>query len=60
MKRLYGISVDGCDDYTYIEYELTDKEYELIKKIAEKILEKITEKNDYGCQPVIFIEEVAT
>lgn len=54
MEKVYEIWVDGCDDSTYITFELTDKEYELVKRIAEEI----TETSEYKCQPIMSINEV--
>ena len=51
MKRIYEISVHGCDDSTTIEKELTFKEYELLKEIAEKI----TNTSTYRCMPTMTV-----
>ncbi|WP_427340959.1 hypothetical protein [Caloranaerobacter sp. DY30410] len=32
----YKISLHGCDDSTVFEMELTEEEYKLLKKIADK------------------------
>jgi len=54
MKKKYKISLDGCDDSTYIKIELTDTQYKLIKKIADE-----SEKaSSYGCEPTMTIEEI--
>lgn len=52
--KLYSIIVQGCDDSTRIEMELTLQEYELVKKIADKI----TETSTYSCMPRMTIEEL--
>ena len=52
--KTYKISVDGCDDSTEIEMELTGAEWALVKWIAQKI----TEASTYGCMPTMEIEEV--
>lgn len=49
--KKYITSVHGCDDSTYTEMELTQKEFELISKLAEKI----TEASTYGCMPTMRI-----
>lgn len=53
MKKIYEISVHGCDDSTTIKQELTFEEYELLKEIAEKI----TNTSYYGCMPTMGIRE---
>ena len=53
MKKVYEISVHGCDDSTTIKQELTFEEYELLKEIAEKI----TNTSSYGCMPTMGIRE---
>lgn len=54
MKKLYLVSVDGCDDSTTIEQELTFEEYDFLNMIAEKI----TIASEYGCMPTMEIKEV--
>ena len=54
MKKMYEISVHGCDDSTIIKQELTFEEYELLKEIAEKI----TNTSTYVCMPTMGIEEI--
>lgn len=51
----YIISLSGCDDSTIFYYELTDFEYDLIKKISEKSKEEST----YQCMPILEIEKVS-
>lgn len=52
--KLYKITLEGCDDQTDFEMELTDKEYELLKRVSEKANETST----YGCMPRMYITEV--
>jgi len=52
----YEISVLGCDDSTSIQIELSASEYELIKKVAEKI----TDASTYSCMPTMVIEANTT
>lgn len=54
MKKMYEISVHGCDDSTTIKQELSFEEYELLKEIAEKI----TNTSTYGCMPTMGIKEI--
>ena len=54
MKKKYRISVHGCDDSTIIEKELTKDELKIIKSVATEV----TETSDYGCMPVMYIEEL--
>lgn len=53
MKKMYEVSVHGCDDSTTIKQELTFEEYEFLSTIAEKI----TNASEYGCMPIMEIEE---
>ena len=54
MRKLYEISVYGCDDTTTIQCELTDKELELVEKIAIAI----TDTSTYQCMPTMGVELV--
>lgn len=47
----YLISLNGCDDTTYCELELTDKELEFLIKISKEINKYST----YRCEPSISI-----
>lgn len=51
-KHTYEIALCGCDDATIFYMELTQSEYELLKKVAEKSKETST----YGCMPTMEIE----
>lgn len=53
MKK-YKVCVDGCDDSTSIEIELTDEQAETVRNVAERI----TEASTYGCMPKMSIDEV--
>ena len=44
-----NIKLIGCDDTTEFDMEMTPKEYEKQKKIAEKSFEV----SDYACMPVM-------
>jgi hypothetical protein len=48
----YQISVNGCDDSTTIEKDLSDSEYALLKEIAALIAKEAT----YNCMPTLSIE----
>lgn len=50
----YIISLHGCDDSTIFEMELTEEEYELLKRVAKKTEEVST----YMCMPIMEIEKV--
>ncbi len=53
MKKLYDITLDGCDDTTYFNMSLDEEEYKLVKKI-----EKISKHTStYGCMPTLTIDE---
>ena len=48
---LYEIIVDGCDDSTSIELELTESEFTLVEGIAHLI----TKASTYGCMPRMYV-----
>lgn len=50
----YIIALHGCNDSTIFEMELTEEEYKLVKKIADKSEEVST----YGCMPIMEIKKV--
>ncbi len=50
----YYISLDGCDDSTGFEIELTDEEYELVDKISDMS----HENSRYGCMPTMDVSKV--
>jgi len=52
--KLYNIILEGCDADTVIPIELTEEEFELIKKIG-KLSQSISE---YSCMPILLINEV--
>lgn len=47
----YLIALNGCDDTTYCELELNDKELEFLIKISKEINKYST----YQCEPTISI-----
>ena len=47
----YTISLLGCDDSTTTVMDLTEKEYELLKRIAKDL----NRRSDYGCMPTMEI-----
>jgi hypothetical protein len=53
-KKLYRISIDGCDDNTVFEMNLSKEEYNLLIQLSK--LSK--EYSAYRCQPTISIEEL--
>ena len=54
MKKKYRILVHGCDDSTIIERELTEDELKIIKSVATEV----TETSEYGCMPIMIVEEM--
>ena len=54
MKEKYKIEVDGCDDTTELEIELSDFEYLFVKDLAKKI----TAASTCGCQPRMSISKI--
>ena len=45
----YKISIDGCDDSTIFDIELTPMQAKLIEKISKLSYDTST----YGCQPTL-------
>ena len=54
MKKVYQISLVGCDDETVFKMELTDEEYKLLKKVSGKANAIST----YDCMPRMYVEEI--
>jgi len=51
--KKYLVSLNGCDDETYIALELTDEQFRIIQKLS-----KMSEKSSgYSCQPTMSVEE---
>lgn len=50
-KKTYEINIEGCDDHTLFQVELTQEEFEIIKKICIKS----GEVSGYNCQPTMYI-----
>lgn len=48
------IKLVGCDDTTIFEMELTEKEYELLQRVANLSEETST----YGCMPIMEVHIV--
>ena len=44
-----NIRLVGCDDTTEFDMDITPKEYEFLKKIAEKSIEV----SEYACMPIM-------
>ncbi len=53
MTKKYIISLNGCDDSTYIKISLNDTEVKLVKKIC-RLSEKVS---SYGCEPTMAVEK---
>ncbi len=53
MKKKYIILVEGCDDDTIIEKDLTLNEFKLIQSVAKEI----TKTSNYQCMPRMYIKE---
>lgn len=50
-EATYRISLDGCDDSTSVEMELTPAELATLFRVAEEL----NAESSYGCQPVMRI-----
>ena len=53
MKK-YKITLQGCDDCTYIPMELNEEEVQVIIKLSKRS----KELSSYGCMPTLIIEEI--
>lgn len=54
MFKKYRIALHGCDDSTYIEWDLKPEEYELLKCLEASF----KKESAYQCQPIMEIEEL--
>lgn len=50
--RCFVVSVNGCDDSTIFDMEMTEQEFEFLKKVQNLTIEKST----YGCMPILIVE----
>ena len=50
----YKIRVDGCDDRTEFNMELTDDE----AKTVQRLIDLCCKTSEYGCQPTMFMEVI--
>ena len=53
MKKIYTISLDGCDASTVFTMELTEEEAAFVKKLSRKS----EQVSDYSCMPTLDIRE---
>jgi hypothetical protein len=51
-SQSWRISVDGCDDSTTVEMDLTEAEAAVVERVARAI----TEESSYGCMPTMTLE----
>lgn len=54
MFKKYQITLHGCDDSTYIEWDLTEDEYKLLKHMADDF----ERKSSYVCMPTMELKEI--
>ena len=52
-KKTYIIALEGCDDETVFEMDLTEEEKILLQNIAAKVNETST----YGCMPRMYVRD---
>lgn len=50
-KKMYKIGLIGCDDSTYIDIELSDAEFELMKRISALS----EQESSYQCMPTMSV-----
>ena len=53
MTRRLVVHVDGCDDTTTVEIDVTPKQAEFLRQFAAQVKAAA----EVGCQPTIRIEE---
>ena len=51
-KKTYIITLEGCDDETVFEMDLTEEEETLLEFVAAKVNERST----YGCMPRMYVK----
>ena len=52
-KQEHVVWLNGCDDDTVFTMEMTNNEYEFLKRVSELANETST----YGCMPRMFVDE---
>ena len=52
-KKTYIITLEGCDDETVFEMDLTEEEKILLQNVAAKANETST----YGCMPRMYVQD---
>lgn len=52
-KQEHEVWLNGCDDDTIFTMEMTNSEYEFLKRVSELANETST----YGCMPRLFLDE---
>ena len=52
-KKTYIITLEGCDDETVFEMDLTEEEKILLQNVAEKANETST----YDCMPRMYVRD---
>lgn len=48
------IILHGCDDSTYFEMDLSEKEYKLIQEVSKKSVDT----SSYGCMPIMEVSKI--
>ena len=51
-KKTYIITLEGCDDETVFEMDLTEEE----KILLENVAAKANERSTYGCMPRMYVQ----
>lgn len=50
---VHYITVSGCDDSTTVTMDVTEPEFEFLRRLAEQI----TAASSYGCQPRMSLDD---
>lgn len=54
MTKFYKITLQGCDDSTYIPIKLDDSSVQSMEELS-----KLSKRySSYGCMPIMSIEEI--
>lgn len=51
-KKTYRIVLEGCDDSTVFDMELTNEEFDVLKRVSDRA----NETSYYRCMPRMYID----
>jgi len=53
MKKLYRVEVEGCDDTTSFDLEMTEEEFTFLSMVAKRCCDE----SAYVCMPRMYVKE---